>query len=144
MIIVIRANKKARRSELLVTFNIGKMSKKIFFGLFIEREETGKEGNEEKEKERKEEEGGKKEKEEGKEGKKNGRKDGREGGRKEAMKEGVFETFFAMFPGSVKVYPVIPSPWDILIFAYFDTFPGQTLPPASLWLLNPAAIRVSC
>ena len=84
MIIVIWANKKARRSVLLVTFNIGKMSKKIFFGLFIEREETGKEGNEEKEKERKEEEGGKKEKEEGKEGKKNeGKMGGREGGRKQ-------------------------------------------------------------
>lgn len=48
------------------------------------------------------------------------------------MKEGVFETFFAMFPGSVMVYPLTPSLWDILIFAYFDTFPGQTLPPASL------------
>ena len=55
------------------------------------------------------------------------------GGREEARKEGVFETFFAMFPGSVMVYPLIPSLWDILIFAYVDTFPGQTLPPASLY-----------
>ena len=65
-----------------------------------------------------------------KKGRKEGRREGREGGRKGGMKEGVFEILFAVFPGPVMMYPIIPSLWDT--FANFDTFPGQTLPPASL------------
>lgn len=46
-----------------------------------------------------------------------------EGGKKESV------ILFEMFSGSFMMYPISPSLWKV--FAHSDTFPGQTLPPAS-------------
>lgn len=44
-------------------------------------------------------------------------------------REGVFVILFEMFSGSFMMYPISSLLWEI--FAHFDTFPGQTLLPAS-------------
>lgn len=74
--------------------------------VYLWREIRDREGRRDKEKEKKREVGGK----------------GREDGKKSVI-------LIEMFSGSFMMYPTSPSLWEI--FARFDTFPGQTLPPAS-------------
>lgn len=81
-------------------------------------------GKEDRDREGRREKGKKREMEEEEGGRVGERK-----GRKLGGRAGVFVILFEMFSGSFMMYPISSLHWEI--FSHFDTFPGQTLPPAS-------------